>query len=112
MFKDGANEQAKEKFEKDMEWLEKKLGFRPNLDLYEQLYAPPVPHEKIPDKEDEFRVRRINVNGVVVRYNEESWAVHVTIEGDLPTSTTDIIVSDFVNKLSTLERKPCESIRL
>jgi hypothetical protein len=112
MFKDSANELAKENFEKDMERLENKFGFRPDLDLYEKLYAPPVPYGKIPDKEGEFRVRRINVNGVVVRYNEESWAVHVTIEGDLPTSTTDIIVSDFVNKLSALERKPYESIRL
>jgi len=57
-------------------------------------------------------VHRINVNGVVVRYNEESWAVRVTIEGDLPTSTTDAIVSDLVNKLSKLEQTPCESIRL
>lgn len=57
-------------------------------------------------------MHRINVNGVVVRYNEESWAVRVTIEGDLPTSTTDAIVSDLVNKLSKLEQTPCESIRL
>jgi hypothetical protein len=112
MFKGSVNKQAREMFEKDMEGLEDRLGFRPDLDLYEKLYAPPVPHEKIPDKEDEFRVRRINVNGVVVRYNEDSWAVVVTIEGDLPTSTTDTIVSDFVNKLSALEQKPCESIRL
>ncbi len=106
-FKNRVNEQAQY-----MEGLEKKLGFRPDLDLYEKLYAPPVPHEKIPDKKGEFRVRRINVNGVVVRYNEEGWAVHVTIEGDLPTSTADTIVSDLMNKLSTLEQKPCESIRL
>jgi hypothetical protein len=111
MFSDRVNEQAKKMSEQDMEALEKRLGFRPNLELYKQLYAPPVPHEKIPDKKGEFQVRRINVDGVVVRYNEESWAVHVTIEGDLPTSTTDTIVSDLVNKLSTLEQKPCESIR-
>jgi hypothetical protein len=107
MCKDRVNQQAKY-----VEQLEKELGFRPNLDLYEKVYAPPVPHETIPDRKGEFRVRRINVNGVVVRYNEESWAVHVTIEGDLPTSTTDTIICDLVNKLSTLEQKPCESIRL
>jgi hypothetical protein len=110
MFKDSANEWRKKIFEGHMAQVEESLGFRPDLALYEKLYAPPVPHEKIQNKKDE--VRRINVNGVVVRYNEESWAVHVTIEGDLPTSTTDIIISDFVNKLSTLEQKPCESIRL
>jgi hypothetical protein len=111
-FKDSTNRQTKEMFEKDMQRLDDKLGFRPDLDLYEELYVPPVPHEDIPEKEGEFRVRRINVNGVTVRYNEESWAVHITIEGDLPTSTADIIVSDFVNKVSALEQRPYEIIRL
>jgi hypothetical protein len=112
MFKDWTNKGGQEIFEMHMESLEENLGFRPDLALYEKLYAPPVPHEAIPDKEGEFQVRRINVNGVVVRYNEDMWAVRVTVEGDLPTSVTDTIVSDFVNKLSALEQKPFESIRL
>jgi hypothetical protein len=112
IFKDSANEQARELFEKHVNKLEDELGFRPDLDLYEKLYTPPVRHDKIPDNEDEFRVRRINVNGVVVRYNEDSWTVRITVEGDLPTSATDAIVSDFVNKVSALEGRPYEFIRL
>lgn len=112
MFKDSGNGQMKKMFERNMETLEKNLGFRPDLNIYVDLYSPPVPHEKIPDRKDDFRVRRISVNGVVVRYNEDNRAVHVTIEGDLPTSTTDAIVSDFLNKLTALEQKPYESIRL
>jgi hypothetical protein len=112
VFKDTTNERAREMFEKNVKTLERKLGFRPDLDSYEKLYAPPIPHEKIADREDEFRVRKINVNGVIVRYNEGDWAVRITIEGDLPTSTTDIIVSDFVDKVSALEQKQYEIIRL
>jgi hypothetical protein len=110
-FKDNASERTKEMFEKDVKELERKLGFRPDLDLYEKLYTPPVPHKKIPRKEKEFRVHRIDVNGVIVRYNEGNWAVRITIESDLPTSTTDTIVSDFVDKVSALEQRPYEIVR-
>ena len=91
---------------------EDEFGFLPDLDLLAQMYDPPVPHEKIPDNEDEFQVYRISVNGVTVRYNEDSFSIRVTIEGDLPTSTTDAIVSDLRSKLSALERQPYELIRL
>jgi hypothetical protein len=99
-------------FEQGMQRLEDELGFRPDLDLYEKLYVPPVPHKTIPEREDEFHVRRIEVNGVTVRYNEQSSAVLITIEGDLPASTADIIVSDLVDKVSALERSRYEASRL
>jgi hypothetical protein len=108
----GGNPHIKEWFERDISQLVDKLGFKPDLDLYERLYVPPVAHEKIADREDEFRVRRINVNGVIVRYNEKSSGVVITIEGELPGSTADIIVSDFVHKISALEQRPYNTFRL
>jgi|SRR5579871_1076631 len=52
--KDLANKQTREMFQKNMEWLENKFGFRPDLDLYEKLYAPPVPHKKSQTKRTNF----------------------------------------------------------
>lgn len=97
---------------KAMDQLKNELGFEPDLDLLAQLYNPPIPHEKIPDNDGEFRVHRINVNSVTVRYNEDSWTVRVTVEGDLPTATTDAITSDLRSKLTAIERMPYEVIRL
>jgi hypothetical protein len=93
-WKDISGPQIKKMYEQIMQQLEDDLGFRPDLDLYGKLYAPPVPYEQIPEREDEFHVRRIEVNGVTVRYNEQSSSVLITIEGDLPASTADLIVSD------------------
>jgi len=98
--------------EKEMGAFEEKHGFVPDLDLLAELYTPPVAHEKVAPDEKEFRVHRITVNGVTVRYNEDSNSIRVTVEGDLPTSTTDTIISDLLSKLSALERKPYEVIRL
>jgi hypothetical protein len=97
---------------KAMDVLKEDLGFEPDLDLLADLYNPPIPHEKIPDIEDEFRVHRININGVTVRYNEDSYGIRLTIEGDLPTATAEILTSDLMNKLSMLEHQKYELIRL
>jgi hypothetical protein len=111
-YKDRGGPRTTQMFEESMQRLTDELGFRPDLELYEQLYAPPVPHQKIAERENEFQVYRIDVNGVIVRYNEQGSSVLITIEGDLPASTADILVSDLVDKLSTLERRPYEIFRL
>src|SRR5262249_7146137 len=56
----------------------------PRLDLLPSLYRPDVAHEAVPEKEDdEYNVYRVLVNGVVVRYVEETYAVQFTVEGEL-----------------------------
>lgn len=72
--------------------------------VLEGLYSPPMPHEKVPQHEDEYNVSRINVDGVIIRYVEESHCIMVTVEGDLPQSTLDGIVTDLRDKLSQLEQ--------
>jgi hypothetical protein len=111
-FKNGTGLRTREMLEQRMQRLDDELGFRPDLDLYEQLYVPPIPHQKLPEGEHEFDVRRIGVNGVTVRYNEQMSSVLITIEGDLPASIAEVIVSDLVDKLSALERKPYDAFRL
>ena len=86
------------------------LGFEPDLDILAALYAPPMPHVAIPEANgDDYGVHRIAVNGVTVRYNETSFHVRLTVEGDLPAAT---LTGDLMSKLSALEGKRYELIRL
>lgn len=98
--------------EESAEQLREELGFVPDLDLLAALYDPPVQHEKLPEVEDEYQISRIAVNGVTVRYEETMWYVRLTVEGDLPAATAAALTSDLRDKLSALERKPYELIRL
>lgn len=99
-------------FSREVEELTKALGAEPDLDLALELYQPDLPHEEIPKVESEYNVFRIRINGVVVRYVEDSHSVQVTIEGDLPQASAQTLVSDLVTKLSTLENAPYEANQL
>ena len=88
------------------------LGSPSQLDLLSLLYVPSVPHEVIPQQEDEYNVYRIRVDGVVVRYVEESYTVQATIEGDLPADSIQHLRKDLIRKLELIEQSPmaCEAI--
>lgn len=93
--------------------VEQQLGRTPDLELYDALYSPPVPHEELPrDEEQVPKVVRRVVGGVVVRYVEESWAIRLVIEGSLPGTTVRAVVDDLREKLETLEGAPCASRRV
>ncbi len=92
-----------------VEELSKALGAEPDLDLALKLYQPHLPHEEMPKVQSEYKVFRIRINGVVVRYVEDSHSIQVTIEGDLPQASAQTLVSDLVTKLSTLENAPYEA---
>lgn len=89
--------------------LERRLGRLPDFALYAARYAPPLAFTPVPgsdDDEDAWRVTRIAVDGVTVRYREEHAAVDVMIEGALPPETVAAIVEDARAKLAALERTP------
>ncbi len=92
----------------DIPTLEQAIGGKPDLELYANRYTPPLPHAKLPDDEDEFRVYRIEVAGVVVRYVEDMDHVQMTVEGDLPDDQVQVLLRDLVDKLSRLENSKCE----
>jgi len=92
-----------EDLRKKMDELEETLGARPDLDLAESLFHPPVPHEEIPEVEDEYDVTRIRIDGVVIRYVADMFSIQVTVEGDLPQATVEAVTSDLVTKISALE---------
>jgi hypothetical protein len=74
-----------------------------NRPVHEARYSPPVPHEKLPDDDTVPLVLRRVVDGVTVRYVEESHAVEIVFEGTLPAATVDLVVDDACAKLGTLE---------
>ena len=99
-------------FREEMERLTQACGQPPDLDLAAVLYRPDLPHEMLPEVEDEYGVFRIRVDGIVVRYVEEMRSIQMTVEGDLPQTTIDSLTSDVLGKMSTLEHAPCALRRL
>jgi hypothetical protein len=91
------------KFERAMAELSKKLGRQPEFEVLGQLYRPSIPHEVLSPAEDEFRAFRINVDGVLVRYVESFFSIHITVEGDLPGQVLDSLTTDLLGKLAALE---------
>lgn len=79
------------------------LGPEPRVDLLETLYAPDLSHAKIPDNKNEFRVHRVNVEGVTVRYVEGNYDVGLTVEGKLPSETVELLRADLLRKLEAIE---------
>jgi hypothetical protein len=79
------------------------LGPEPRVDLLEVLYAPEIAHTKLPESKDEFRVHRISIDNVTVRYVEGDHDVGLTVEGELPNETVDMLRADLLRKLEAIE---------
>lgn len=88
--------------------LAEQLGKEPDLELFQRLYRPEVPHETLPSRDTEFQVFRVRVGGVTVRYVEDTDCIQMTVEGELPEITINALTSDLVDKFSRLENAPCE----
>ena len=88
------------------------LGASPRLDLLETLYSPDVPHAKVPEMDDESDVYRLSIQGVTVRYVEDSNDIGLTIEGTLPKETVELLRSDLLAKLQAIENSSINCIDL
>jgi len=88
--------------------LQSELGAPARLDVVPNLNRPEVPHEELPQNEKEYKVHRIRIDGVTVRYVEDSYGIQVTAEGELPTDVVEQLRADLVQKLETLEQTPIE----
>lgn len=85
------------------------LGADAQPDSIETLYSPPIQHQTVPrdeDAEGSYATWRVLIEGVVVRYEEDTYGVTMTIEGDLPDSVATILVEDLRRKLSAVEGLP------
>lgn len=82
------------------------LGGLPDLELLETLYAPKLATEILGEDAEQCGTFRIRVGDVVVRYVEDPFVIQFTVEGEVPPAVLDELQTDFVNKLSVLERTP------
>jgi hypothetical protein len=83
------------------------LGGAPDYQLLKTLYRPDIPHQPLPQREEEHNIHRLEVQGTVVRYVQSMWHVQVTVEGDLPAATIAALQADLVNKVTRLENTAC-----
>lgn len=88
------------------EKLAAELGAPINLELLPSLFQPALADEILPEREEEYKVFRIRVGNVIVRYVEEMFGVQVTVEGELPDAIIAQLRQDLVDKLEALEHAP------
>ena len=92
--------------------LEEVLGMPPDLDRFERLYNPSIAHDDIPEGEEGYRVRRIRVAGVIVRYVDDLDCIQMTVEGDLPEEVVELLSRELVETLTAIENSPCQRTRI
>ncbi len=78
-----------------------------NLTLLENLYNPNLAHEDVPVNEDEYGIYRIQVDGVIVRYVEDTFSIQVTVEGEISKKMIEILKADLLEKFSRIENTDC-----
>lgn len=77
---------------------------------YQSRYAPPIGHDVIPNVE--YRSHRISIEGVIVRYEEGSYDITVTVEGELPKSVIATLKTHGLATFSRLEATPYKVVEL
>lgn len=93
----------------DGESLEKQIGKIPDLDSFTTLFKPPLHRDEVAATgENEYGTHRIRIDGIIVRYVEETDCIQLTIEGELPQSSLAVLSKDLQEKLSKMENVPCE----
>jgi hypothetical protein len=88
--------------------LQAELGAPPRLDVVPTLYRPAVPHQELPENDQEHNTYRIRIDGVIVKYVEDRYTIQVTAEGELPGDIVEQLRGDLVDKLAILEQAPIE----
>lgn len=87
-------------------------GVAPDLAAWQARYALDIPYEALPEVDGEYDVTRVSVSGVTVRFVEESFAVRVVIEGELPEAERAAVLEGTRRALARIEGAACEVRRL
>ncbi len=66
----------------------------------------------MPQVEEEYNVFRIKLDGVVVRYVEDSHSIQMTVEGELPQTTVKSLAANLCEKMALLENAPIDMKQL
>ena len=102
------NHRWKKELEEQLERLAQQLGSCPDLELADQLFSPPLPHERVPGTEAEYNVVRIKLDGIVVRYVANAHSIQMTVEATLPVVSVQKLTSDLCEKMGRLENTTFE----
>ncbi len=91
-----------------------KRGHVVDANLFTLRFSPPMGHSVVvPDPEsDEYRVHRILIDGVVVRYVEGYFEITVTVEGRLDFEKIKILLSHGLETYRNLEGVAYKTILL
>lgn len=88
-------------------------GITPDLNVLGTLYQPQnVNYKILKRREDDFRIHRIKIDNVTVRYVESSYDVTLIIEGELPETTIQLLKNDLLAQLSQLEGVPWTATKI
>ena len=93
----------KEELAKAMQRLEASIGRTPDLDLIPALYPPDDSVTQLPQDEDRYNEFRVVVDGIIVRFTEESHIVRAVVEGTLSPERLQAFQEGVRTRLFTLE---------
>jgi hypothetical protein len=87
----------------DMERLEASIGRTPDLDVIPSLYRLDDSVTELAREEDPHNVFRVLIDGMSVRFTEQSFLVHAIVEGRLSQERLQGLQESVLEKLSKLE---------
>ena len=94
----------KDDFAKEMARLLARTEFEPDLELVRSLYCLDASVVELPAYEDEHSVVRVAVDGVTVRFHEDSFWIRAVVEGTLTEHTLKALLASVLEKLSRFTR--------
>ena len=94
---------SKDDLAKEMQRLASLTGFEPDLNVVRSLYCPDASAVELPRTEDEYNIVRVSLDGVTVRFTEDSFSVEVLVEGALAEPTKKELQRSVLEKLSRLD---------
>jgi hypothetical protein len=80
--------------------------------MLQSLYVPNHPHTAVSSEEEfgdesPFKVKRVRVNDVIVRYVDEDNVIHMIVEGELADESVNELAEDLRAKLEAIQGAAC-----
>ena len=98
------------------ERIEQEIGAAPALDAYKILFVPNIEHTSQPVQDESesgsWRTTRVMVDGVLIRFVDNTYNVTVVAEADVESSKLTILIDDLVRKLALVENSKCAISRI
>lgn len=92
------------------EMLQREIGMVPNIEVYRMLFTPAICHQVLESKTEEYkdwRTTRVMVDGVIVRFVDDSECLTVIAEGEMERGRMKSIIDELAKKLELIENCVC-----